>query len=90
MAGSTSTIDRDGVCGHIDADMAGEAEIGEAQARMELERQVSLETGNVTAEPVRNKRRPPSAWEASSTSTGYGRSELGMKKGRRKDSFVNE
>src|ERR1700758_252301 len=36
---------------------------------MEIERQASLETGNVTAEPVRNRRRPPSAWEASSEST---------------------
>src|SRR6516162_2529725 len=36
---------------------------------MKIERRASLETGNVTAEPVRNRRRPPSAWEASSTST---------------------
>jgi hypothetical protein len=39
------------------------------QARMKIERRASLETGNVTAEPVRNRRRPPSAWEASSEST---------------------
>ena len=36
---------------------------------MKIERRASLETGNVTAEPVRNRRRPPSAWEASSEST---------------------
>jgi hypothetical protein len=40
-----------------------------AQARMEIERRVSLETGNVTAELVRIRRRPPSAGEASSKST---------------------
>src|ERR1700676_4736551 len=39
------------------------------QARMKIERRASLETGNVTAEPVRNRRRPPSAWEASSKTT---------------------
>ena len=39
------------------------------QARMKIERRASLETGNVTAEPVRIRRRPPSAWEASSKST---------------------
>ena len=36
---------------------------------MKIERRASLETGNVTAEPVRNRRRPPSDWEASSKST---------------------
>ncbi len=36
---------------------------------MKIERRASLETGNVTAEPVRIRRRPPSAWEASSKST---------------------
>ena len=46
--------------------MAGSAS---TQARMKIERRASLETGNVTAEPVRNRRRPPSDWEASSKST---------------------
>ena len=36
---------------------------------MKTERRASLETGNVTAEPVRIRRRPLSAWEASSKST---------------------
>ena len=39
------------------------------QARMKIERQRSLETSNVTAEPIRTGRRPLSAWEASSKST---------------------
>ena len=46
--------------------MAGSAS---TQARMKIERRASLETGNVTAEPVRIRRRPPSDWEASSQST---------------------
>src|SRR5215831_6934087 len=36
---------------------------------MKVERRASLETGNVTAEPVRIRRRPRSVWEASSKST---------------------
>jgi len=36
---------------------------------MKIERRASLETGNVTAEPVRIRRRPPSVREASSEST---------------------
>jgi hypothetical protein len=36
---------------------------------MRIERRASLETDNVTAESVRDRRRPPSAWEASSKST---------------------
>jgi hypothetical protein len=36
---------------------------------MKIERRASFETGNVTAELVRNRRRPPSVWEASSKST---------------------
>ena len=52
--------------GAKDLAMAGSAS---AQVRMKTERRASLETGNVTAEPVRNRRRPPSDWEASSKST---------------------
>src|SRR6516225_1669295 len=52
--------------GAKDSAMAGSAS---TQARMKIERRASLETGNVTAEPVRNRRRPPSDWEASSKST---------------------
>ena len=52
--------------GAKDSAMAGSAS---TQARMKTERRASLETGNVTAEPVRNRRRRPSAWEASSKST---------------------
>src|SRR5215831_2368349 len=52
--------------GAKDSAMAGSAS---AQARMKVERRASLETGNVTAEPVRIRRRPPSVWEASSKST---------------------
>ena len=49
----------------------GSAKAGSAstQARMKTKRRASLETGNVTAEPVRIRRRPQSAWEESSKST---------------------
>ena len=52
--------------GAKDSALAGSAS---TQARMKIERRASLETGNVTAEPVRNRQRPRSVWEASSKST---------------------
>ena len=52
--------------GAKDSAVAGSAS---TQARMKIERRASLETGNVTAEPVGNRRRPRSVWEASSKST---------------------
>ena len=47
------------------------------KARMKIERRASLETGNVTAEPVRNRRRLSSVWEASSKSTEQKRRGMG-------------
>jgi AcrB/AcrD/AcrF family len=57
--------------GHKASGGKGPAVVGSAstQARMKIERRASLETGDVTAEPVRNRRRSPSLWEASSKST---------------------
>ena len=57
--------------GHEASGAKGSAMAGSAstQARMKIERRASLETGNVTAEPVRIRRRPPSVWEVSSKST---------------------
>src|SRR6516165_4121064 len=52
--------------GAKDSALAGSAS---TQARMKIESRASLETGNVTAEPVRNRRTPPSVWEVSSRST---------------------
>jgi hypothetical protein len=48
---------------------SGVAGSASTQARMKIERRASLETGNVTAEPIRKRRRPPSVREESSKST---------------------
>src|ERR1700741_5450754 len=48
---------------------AGMAEPASTQARIKIDRRASLETGNVTVEPIRKRRRPPSVREESSKST---------------------
>jgi hypothetical protein len=60
------------------------------QARMKIERRVSLETGNVTAEPVRNRRRPPSVWEASSKAPSRSTGVLALACGQRRGVVTRE